>query len=349
MRTFIYLWLLLVACWALLGCGGGGSDAPFTNDPNVVGNWVDTAPYGAGGAQPDAEGYWPTRTLSLRSDQTFRFEDSAPENWVTGTYEAANGVITFTRKDEHGATTFFSSAQLGYALFNNTLAITEDTGSSSRAMQFSAQENALLPVLAQEWLLAVRRNSTNADLPVVESTRLIISLDGSATLIRCNAPAQTFTTCQGTAFTTKANQLCVRLLATGATPGHLYMLGDYSAGSNLLSLLTPDNTEYYYTPRVAPDTHLIGQWDLQGNGGSGTLIFNSDGTYTLNAHGANESGTWRTYRWAYLCLISSTGQRTFAWTIWGNTAPYHLTLAEWTAGDPANPAYTESTWLQHMP
>ncbi|MHB9024364.1 MAG: hypothetical protein ACYC7E_09345 [Armatimonadota bacterium] len=336
---------LAIGCLLWSGCGGGdGSQQQTPGDTAVVGHWLDIAP-DAARAQPDACGYWHTRYLAFNADQTFRYEDVQPDNWASGNYSALQGIVTLSGLTSGGSPRFFYMNDVDYTIFNQQLILTDDPPAGSDTSQFSRVMTNPPSGMANEWLLAMRKNAEGGDLPCLESTRLVITPDSRVEMTHAVPASAQYYAQAGEFFYTLSGHAALRLPAGGGAPGNIFFLGACAQSGSTLVCQTPDGVQRVFAARVAPDARLLGSWTLQSTGSAGTLTIHSDGSYTLQQDAVTTSGAWRTYYGSYLCLLNSAGQSAYAWHYWGQEPAISLSLAAWVM-DGDTPVYQQTFWKQ---
>jgi len=346
MRTLLWAWMVGMMVVLVAGCGGGGH-AALSSNTNILGVWLDVAPSDASTTQPDDGGCWPTHELTLGGDRSFTYVDEAVQNWVQGTFSVTENAIAFAVKKTQGTTTFFRQPSLSYALFDKTMAISEDGVQGAMALQLSRVVQTAIPTaLVNDWLLVRRVNSSGLDLPCLASARMTIAREGTARLTRYNSMSRNYRDNAGTALVAETGHVGLRLGGADDTAGPIVVFGKCQISTGAMGFTGSDGVQTIYAARVAPSIKLVGRWERMVAGNTVSLALNSNSTFTLTSTESTLTGTWRNYGGSHLCLLADTQLRTFTWSVEDINAPAMLTLSEWKGDESMDPQYAKTVWTQ---
>ncbi|HOF88290.1 MAG TPA: hypothetical protein PLZ36_09350 [Armatimonadota bacterium] len=334
--------VLLVGLALLAGCGGGGGSSPAPGA--LIGQWVEASPAAQPAWQAGEHIRWPTRMITLRDDDTFLYEEDAPENRVAGFYTVDGHTLRFSRVVRQGQVAALAAGAVAHAVLGDTLGIVEETPDGDRILQFARVTPTIPPALAGEWIAARRLDSRGIEQPLPASTRLTIAA-GGAVEQACYLPSNSrFAVTSGGLLLTTTGRLGVRLTASGAALGQLDILGDYTVRDGALTVQAPDGSRLCYVSRAAPDPRLAVEWRASSGGVATTLHLRPDGVFTRTRDGVTATGEWRAYTDRYLCLITAGAQETYAWELWMQSTNRILRLGRWVPlGDDAC-QYQQTTW-----
>lgn len=327
------LWCLsLVLISAVLGCGSGQRPASGV----LTGRWLAMNP----ATQSSESWCWPTRLFTFNADQTFAYEEGAPENQVTGTYTVAGAQVQLRNLQRQGTVTGLQHDTLSVVVNGDTLAVV-DADQSYQCARLAAQPPSF-PTL--DWLLARQLTAQQTDVPLPASVRLIIGDAGSVQQVCAQPSSEGCMTLTGQLLQTTTGAIAVRLIAGQHAPGALALLGRCSMRDGRMTMQLPDGGQCCYVSGVAPDLRLATDWNNIVNGVSTTLSLHSDGSYLRVVDGVTTTGQWRVYCDNYLCLTGDTEQHTYTWDLWRQGGSLVLRLGEWAPLGDGTCHFMQTTW-----